>query len=97
MAYRDARSGEYVTEEFAKANPDVTVYVAEPESKEEGKPYILSYFTYEHLPAHLQMISIPFHQLAHAMYERLGGTEECMVGLRKLLEAKDCMVRAAVL
>ena len=56
---------------------------------------ILQYFTYEHLPPHLQSVSKPFAELAKVLAERLDGPE-VTVGLRKLLEAKDCMVRAAL-
>lgn len=60
---------------------------------------LLRFFDYGHLPPHLQEISTPFHQLAHDMANQLGGTPhgaELTTGLRKLLEAKDCMVRAAL-
>ncbi len=56
---------------------------------------ILRFFEYDHLPAHLQEVSRPFHQLAHLCAERLAGPE-LTAGLRKLLEAKDCIVRAAL-
>ena len=56
---------------------------------------ILRYFDFAHLPRHLQTVSEPFHNLAHNMAEDLEGPE-LTVGLRKLLEAKDCMVRAAL-
>lgn len=56
---------------------------------------ILSFFSYSHLPPHLQTISKPFHDIAAEMAENLTGAE-VTVGLRKLLEAKDCMVRASV-
>lgn len=56
---------------------------------------ILRYFEYDHLPPYLQEISKPFHDLAHAMALGLDGPE-LTAGLRKLLEAKDCFVRAAV-
>lgn len=56
---------------------------------------ILRYFDYSHLPEHLQRISQPVHALAHDMAERLDGPE-LTAGLRKLLEAKDCFVRAAL-
>lgn len=58
---------------------------------------ILKFFQYEHLPAKLHEISSPFCTLAYQMAER--GTEhpaELAAGLRKLLEAKDCAVRAAL-
>jgi len=57
---------------------------------------ILTFFAYDHLPPHLQEISMPFHELAHTMADSLDGAE-LTVGLRKLLEAKDCMVRAALI
>ena len=56
---------------------------------------ILRFFEYEHLPPHLGEISRDFWVLAHAMAGKLEGPE-LTAGLRKLLEAKDCMVRAAL-
>jgi hypothetical protein len=56
---------------------------------------ILRFFEYEHLPIELQHVSRPFHDLAHAYAEKYEGPE-VTAGLRKLLEAKDCMVRAAL-
>ena len=56
---------------------------------------ILRYFAYEHLPPALQEVSRPFAELALDMATRLEGPE-LTAGLRKLLEAKDCMVRAAL-
>lgn len=60
---------------------------------------ILKYFAYQHLPAHLQEISQPLCDLAHVMAHNLADSSdpaEVTVGLRKLLEAKDCFVRAAL-
>ena len=57
---------------------------------------ILKYFEYKHLPSHLQAISIHFYRLAHEMLQKVGEGPEVTVGLRKLLEAKDCFVRAAL-
>jgi hypothetical protein len=56
---------------------------------------ILQFFEYEHLPAHLQDTSKPFAELAHRVAHELTGPETT-VCLRKLLEAKDCAVRAVV-
>ncbi|WP_211239461.1 hypothetical protein [Jiangella gansuensis] len=56
---------------------------------------ILQYFAYDHLPAYLQGVSRPFAELAADMADRLDGPE-LTVCLRKLLEAKDCAVRAAL-
>lgn len=56
---------------------------------------ILRYFNYEHLPPTLLEVSKQFHDLAHAMADRMTGPETT-TGLRKLLEAKDAFVRAAL-
>lgn len=56
---------------------------------------ILKFFAYAHLPAHLQEISIPFAALAASVAER-ADNPETTVALRKLLEAKDAAVRAAL-
>lgn len=51
-------------------------------------------FDYAHLPAHLQEVSKPVGELAELMKETLPDSAEKSAGLRKLLEAKDCFVRA---
>lgn len=55
---------------------------------------MLQFFAYEHLPSHLQIVSKPFGDLARQMCETLPTNPERTAGLRKLLEAKDCAVRA---
>lgn len=55
---------------------------------------IMKYFEYQHLPAHLQEASKPIGDLAKQMDEQLPDGDEKTAGLRKLLEAKDCFVRA---
>ncbi len=55
---------------------------------------ILQYFKYDHLPERLQMVSKPIGELAKSMDEMLPEGPEKSAGLRKLLEAKDCLVRA---
>jgi hypothetical protein len=57
---------------------------------------ILRYFEYAHLPPRLQEISRPFCELAQRMATELVAGPEVSAGLRKLLEAKDCAVRAAL-
>ncbi len=56
---------------------------------------LLGYFDYGHLPDTLQAISKPFGDLAVQMHALLDGMEAEWT-LRKLLEAKDCAVRAAL-
>ncbi|MEE9651579.1 hypothetical protein [Enterobacter soli] len=55
---------------------------------------IMKYFAYQHLPAHLQEVSKPIGDLAALMDESLPDGAEKSAGLRKLLEAKDALVRA---
>jgi hypothetical protein len=57
---------------------------------------IARYFSYDHLHPSLQAISGPCHDLAEAMISNLPDSPELTTGLRKLLEAKDCFVRAAL-
>ena len=64
--------------------------------------HLLNFFEYDHLPEKLKNISRPFCELAYSM-EALaedGGMQlqgpELIASLRKLLEAKDCAVRAAL-
>jgi hypothetical protein len=58
---------------------------------------ILRYFDHAHLPPHLQVVSAPFSELAHYVAETLQlDGPELTAGLRKMLEGKDCVVRAAL-
>lgn len=57
---------------------------------------ILKYFEFTHLPLKLQEISEPVCRLAQAMDTVLPDGPEKSAGLRKLLEAKDAFVRAAL-
>jgi hypothetical protein len=57
---------------------------------------IMKYFEYQHLPEHLQAISKPFCETALWMSKDIPDGPEKSAGLRKLLEAKDCAVRAAL-
>ena len=56
----------------------------------------IKYFSYEHLPPKLQEISKPMAELAKLMEEMLPDGPEKSAGMRKLLEAKDCFVRASL-
>lgn len=54
------------------------------------------HFQYKHLPPYLMVISQPICELALELDDKLPDSAEKSAGLRKLLEAKDCMVRAAL-
>lgn len=66
----------------------------------EGKPAadygepMLQFFAFGHLPQHLQAVSEPFCELAYKVCRELPRNPERSVCLRRLLEAKDCAVRA---
>jgi hypothetical protein len=57
---------------------------------------ILQHFAYAHLREDLKAVSQPFGELAHKMVKTLPRNPERSVALRKLLEAKDAAVRAAI-
>ena len=58
------------------------------------KSPLMQFFAYEHLPPHLQLVSKPFGELAASLEAMLPGNAEKTTAIRKLLEAKDCAVRA---
>lgn len=57
---------------------------------------LLQFFRYEHLPPHLQAVSAPFCMLAEHLCATLDMNSESVTALRKLLESKDCAVRAII-
>lgn len=61
---------------------------------------LLRHFSYDHLPSDLAEVSRPFSDLANVLCQRATANQiapdaEFTTALRKLLEAKDCAVRAA--
>lgn len=58
--------------------------------------HILQFFDFAHLPHELQLVSRPFHDMAHNVVMLLPRNPERTVALRKLLEAKGAAVRAKV-
>lgn len=62
----------------------------------QQQPPIMQHFEYDHLPQHLQRVSKPICELAKQMNNTLPASAEASAGLRKLLEAKDCFVRASL-
>jgi hypothetical protein len=63
-----------------------------------GTRHIMRYFTFDHLPegSERRDRSQDCAALAHAMVRLLPDGPELTAGLRKLLEAKDCFVRASL-
>ena len=56
----------------------------------------IKYFAWSHLPARLQTVSRTFGELADRLEAEIPDGPEKSAGMRKLLEAKDCFVRAAL-
>ena len=57
---------------------------------------MLQFFAFEHLPPDLREISKPFYVMAFELVGKLPPNPERTAALRKLLEAKDCAVRARI-
>lgn len=55
---------------------------------------LLRFFKHTHLPSPLAEISARFADLAHALVRTLPKGAERTTAIRKLLESKDCAVRA---
>ena len=66
-----------------------------PDTKSDADP-ILKHFNCDHLPQPLREVSRAFYSLAHITIVPLPRGAERSTALRKLLEAKDAAVRAAM-
>jgi hypothetical protein len=65
------------------------------EKLDEREP-MLQFFEFAHLPEYLQEVSKRFHALAWDIVAYTPRNPERTVALRKLLESKDCAVRAMI-
>lgn len=65
-----------------------------------GVASLLSFFEFGHLPENLQLVVVDFHRLANDLANEMERNTrhpaELTAALRKLLEAKDCAVRAVL-
>lgn len=82
----------------SKAAPATQAITAQDKvSKDEKIPHqMMQFFGYAHLPAGMQVVSKPFGELAALVDNVLPDNPEKSTALRKLLEAKDCAVRATI-
>ena len=78
---------------MSELNPES---LTESLKRSEPPDHIMQFFAFDHLPENLKTISIKFHQLAWEIVRLLPRNPERTVALRKLLEAKDAAVRAAI-
>ena len=63
---------------------------------DEQREPMLQWFAYEHLPEPLRSVSSEFRIIAEKIVRVVPRNPERIVALRKLLEAKDCAVRALI-
>lgn len=59
--------------------------------------HIAQFFDSDHLPDPLRAVALPCEYLAAQMIGALKDGPEMSAGMRKLLEAKDCFVRQALI
>lgn len=74
---------------------DEVIHVHCPQPRHPGVAHLLFFFSYGHLPPHLQAVSKPFCELAEKIADGPSNAET-VTALRKLLESKDCAVRAVL-
>lgn len=91
--FKDAAEIRIKTMEEKLANVDARQAQKHADSL-KSRDRMLQFFAYAHLPEHLKEASRPFCVLAERIVETLPSNPERTVALRKLLEAKDCAVRA---
>lgn len=63
-----------------------------PEDRHPATRHFEPLFRYDHLPDHLQAVSMPIHNVAALMISTLPDGPELTEGLRKLWEAKNSLV-----
>jgi hypothetical protein len=78
------------------AAPKKHAVTAQSPERHPSTTHFSRFFAYGHLSPEAQEVSAPCSELAKAMVEKLPDGPELSAGLRKLLEAKDCFVRASL-
>lgn len=54
---------------------------------------ISKYFSYEHLPPHLQNVSRPLCEVARQLHDLVPAGPQKDIAMQKIMEAKDAVVR----
>lgn len=78
-------------DEIKTAHQDAVAQATQP-----PRDRMEQFFRFDHLPPHLRLVSQPFGELAAHVIRTLPSNPERTAALRKLLEAKDCAVRALI-
>ena len=81
--------------------PKVNMTIGDESRSEEKLTFestnpIMEFFEYEHLPLQVQFVSKMICEAAKQLDQNLKDCPEKSAGMRKLLEAKDCFVRAHI-
>lgn len=91
------RSTDGIAEAVESASQETAPADSEPRDRASvDEEPILKFFAYVHLPERLAKVSRPFSELAEHIYYTQPAGAERSTALRKLLEAKDAAVRAAL-
>jgi hypothetical protein len=78
------------------ANGDDQTETEEERDARYRQEWLWQFFSYSHLHPELQRISASFQQQAGIIIDLAPRNPERTTALRKLLEAKDCAVRAVI-
>jgi len=87
------KTKEYLVNESEKEKP---IEQIESHGESVKTDPIMQFFSFKHLPPPLQAISRPFFEIADCVHTELPDNPERSECLRKILEAKDCAVRAFI-
>lgn len=87
-------NSQYTAMPYTESIENAKVRKEQKEKARQVKYPVYRYFQYSDLPEGLQTVSRLCHSLALIMIDELPDSEEKSEGLRKLLEARDCFVRA---
>lgn len=88
------RETQVILDEASAALKDVQVWEAQ---SHPAISHLLRFFKYKHLYRDLKPVSKACAVLANYMASTIPHNPELAAGLRKLLEAKDCFVRAQLI
>lgn len=87
---------DFTPEQQAQIDTALKAHVQELLDTATPNEPLLQFFQFKHLPEPLAGVSSHFAELASRIVAELPRNPERTVALRKLLEAKDCAVRAVL-
>jgi hypothetical protein len=87
---------EELKENQSQPQADTTKREEIPKPPAERREFLLQFFESKHLPPEIALVARQFAQLALFLVQVAPANPERTTALRKLLEAKDCAVRAKI-